>query len=177
MTYWLCNRYFRVLLNGLNRRFGIWGLVRSFPCKKMKVGNREILKPMDDGCDELWVDFNLVPKVIRVYCQKHPSVDMDIKWDSMAIEASDIGRFDIDKLQGKKIAINFFGQHSFGHIELRKSNILSGSCHLDRASNVEYRTRATITRSWSVTALVYKPRILGLKNEEFPLLVHKLSVI
>ena len=69
---------------------------------------------MDDGCDELWVDFNLVPKVIRVYCQKHPSVDMDIKWDSMAIEASDIGRFDIDKLQGKKIAINFFGQHSFG---------------------------------------------------------------
>ena len=72
----------------------------------MKVGNREILKPMDDGCDELWVDFNLVPKVIRVYCQKHPSVDMDIKWDSMAIEASDIGRFDIDRLQGKKIAIN-----------------------------------------------------------------------
>ena len=68
----------------------------------MKVGNREILKPMDDGCDELWVDFNLVPKVIRVYCQKHPSVDMDIKWDSMAIEASDIGRFDIDRLQGKK---------------------------------------------------------------------------
>ena len=147
MTYRLCNRYFRVLLNGLNRRFGIWGLVRSFPCKKMKVGNREILKPMDDGCDELWVDFNLVPKVIRVYCQKHPSVDMDIKWDSMAIEASDIGRFDIDKLQGKKIAINFFGQHSFGHIEFKKSNILSGSCHLDRASNVEYRTRATITRS------------------------------
>ena len=30
-----------------------------------------------------------------------------------------------------------------------------------------YRTRATITRSWSVTALVYKPRILGLKDEEF----------
>ena len=40
-----------------------------------------------------------------------------------------------------------------------------------------YHTRATITRSWSVTALVYKPRILGLKNEEFPFLVHKLSVI
>ena len=75
----------------------------------MKVGNREILKPMDDGCDELWVDFNLVPKVIRVYCQKHPSVDMDIKWDSMAIEASDIGRFDINRLQGKKIAINVLG--------------------------------------------------------------------
>ena len=40
-----------------------------------------------------------------------------------------------------------------------------------------YCTRATITPSWSVTAFVYKPRILGLKNEEFPLLVHKLSVI
>ena len=43
--------------------------------------------------------------------------------------------------------------------------------------NNEYRTLATITCSWSVTALVYKPRILGLKNEEFPFLVHKLSVI
>ena len=31
--------------------------------------------------------------------------------------------------------------------------------------------RATITRSWSVTALVYKPLILGLKNEEFLFLV------
>ena len=30
----------------------------------------------------------------------------------------------------------------------------------------EYRTRAIITRSWFETALVYKPRILGLKNEE-----------
>ena len=40
-----------------------------------------------------------------------------------------------------------------------------------------YRTRAIITRSWSVTALVYKLRILGLKNEEFPFLVHKWSVI
>ena len=33
--------------------------------------------------------------------------------------------------------------------------------------NYVYRTRAIITRSWSETALVYKPRILGLKNEEF----------
>ena len=41
----------------------------------------------------------------------------------------------------------------------------------------KYRTRAIITRSWSETALVYKPRILGLKNEEFSLLVHKWSVI
>ena len=40
-----------------------------------------------------------------------------------------------------------------------------------------YRTRAIIARSRSETALEYKPRILGLKNEEFPFLVHKLSVI
>ena len=40
-----------------------------------------------------------------------------------------------------------------------------------------YRTRAIITHSWSETALVYKPRILGLKNEEFLFLVHKWSVI
>ena len=39
------------------------------------------------------------------------------------------------------------------------------------------RTRATITRSWSVTILVYKPRILGLKSEDFPFLLYKLSVI
>ena len=43
--------------------------------------------------------------------------------------------------------------------------------------NLYYRTRTTITRSWSVTALVYKLRILGLKNEEFPFLVHKWSVM
>ena len=40
-----------------------------------------------------------------------------------------------------------------------------------------YRTRAIITRSWSETALLYKPRILGLKDEEFSFLVHKWSVI
>ena len=40
-----------------------------------------------------------------------------------------------------------------------------------------YRTCAIITRSWLVTALMYKPRILGLKNEEFWFLVHKLSEI
>ena len=43
--------------------------------------------------------------------------------------------------------------------------------------NNMYRTRAIIARSWSETALVYKPRILGLKNEEFPFLVHKWSVL
>ena len=43
--------------------------------------------------------------------------------------------------------------------------------------NTTYRTRAIITRSRFETALDYKPRILGLKNEEFPFLVHKLSVI
>jgi hypothetical protein len=41
----------------------------------------------------------------------------------------------------------------------------------------QYRTRAIIGRSRFEAALVYKPRILGLKNEEFPFLVHKLSVI
>ena len=40
-----------------------------------------------------------------------------------------------------------------------------------------YRTPAIIDRSRVEAALVYKPRILGLKNEEFPFLVHKLSVI
>ena len=37
----------------------------------------------------------------------------------------------------------------------------------------KYRTRAIIARSRSETTLEYKPRILGLKNEEFPFLVHK----
>ena len=32
--------------------------------------------------------------------------------------------------------------------------------------NVTKTLRAPLYRSWSVTALVYKPRILGLKNEE-----------
>ena len=41
----------------------------------------------------------------------------------------------------------------------------------------KYRMRAIIGRSRFEAALVYKPRILGLKNEEFPFLVHKLSVI
>ena len=40
-----------------------------------------------------------------------------------------------------------------------------------------YSTRAIIGRSRFEAALVYKPRILGLKNEEFPFLVHKLSLI
>ena len=40
-----------------------------------------------------------------------------------------------------------------------------------------YRTRAIIGRSRFEAALVYKPRILGLKSEEFSFLVHKWSVI
>ena len=40
-----------------------------------------------------------------------------------------------------------------------------------------YRTRAIISRSGFEAALVYKPRILSLTNEEFPFLVHKLSAI
>ena len=43
--------------------------------------------------------------------------------------------------------------------------------------DLEYRTRAIIGRSRFEAALVYKPHILGLKNEEFPFLVYKLSVI
>ena len=39
-----------------------------------------------------------------------------------------------------------------------------------------YRTHAIITGSWFETALDYKPRILDPKIEEFPCLVHKLSV-
>ena len=47
----------------------------------------------------------------------------------------------------------------------------------DISNLYKYRTRAIITRSRFETALDYKPRILGLKNEEFPFLVHKWSVI
>ena len=39
-----------------------------------------------------------------------------------------------------------------------------------------YHMCATITCSWFETALKYKPRILDPKIEEFPCLVHKLSV-
>ena len=45
------------------------------------------------------------------------------------------------------------------------------------AAYSEYRMRAIIGRSRFEAALVYKPRILGLKNEEFSFLVHKLYVI
>ena len=38
-------------------------------------------------------------------------------------------------------------------------------------------TLAIITGSWFETALNYKPQILGSKIEEFPYLVHELSVI
>ena len=44
-------------------------------------------------------------------------------------------------------------------------------------SKYYYRTRAIISRSRFEAALVYKPRILSLKNEEFTFLVHKLSAI
>ena len=40
-----------------------------------------------------------------------------------------------------------------------------------------YRMHAIIGRSRFEAAVVFKPRILGLKKEEFPFLVHKLSVI
>ena len=40
----------------------------------------------------------------------------------------------------------------------------------------KYRRRNIITRSWFETALNHKPRTLDPKIEEFPCLVHKLSV-
>ena len=45
------------------------------------------------------------------------------------------------------------------------------------SAGIIFRTRAIIGRSWFEAALVYKPRILNLKNEEFPFLVHKLFAI
>ena len=54
---------------------------------------------------------------------------------------------------------------------------LRGSGQQTERADCNYRMRAIITRSWSETALVYKPRILGLKNEEFSFLVQKWSVI
>ena len=47
----------------------------------------------------------------------------------------------------------------------------------DPTQKAVYRTGAIISRSRFEAALVYKPRILSLKNEEFPFLVHKLSAI
>ena len=44
-------------------------------------------------------------------------------------------------------------------------------------NSIIYRTHFTIARSWSVMALVYRPRILGFKNEEFSFFVRKLSAI
>ena len=48
---------------------------------------------------------------------------------------------------------------------------------LKQWDHFRYRTRAIIGRSRFEAALVYRPRILGLKSEEFPFLIHKLSVI
>ena len=53
----------------------------------------------------------------------------------------------------------------------------AAGCWLYRIAYIIYRTRAIISRSRFEAALVYKPRILSLKIEEFPFLVHKLSAI
>ena len=45
------------------------------------------------------------------------------------------------------------------------------------SSFFKYRMRAIIGRSRFEAALIYKLRILSLKNEEFSFLVHKLSAI
>ena len=64
----------------------------------------------------------------------------------------------------------------FGTVYILGQYALSFCCLLFWSS-LNYRTRAIIGRSRFEAALVYKPRILSLKNEEFPFLVHKLSVI
>jgi hypothetical protein len=47
----------------------------------------------------------------------------------------------------------------------------------EKRKQLIYRTCAIIVLSLFETALNYKPKILGYKIEEFPCLVHKLSVI
>ena len=54
----------RPLLNQLNA--GPNSLVKSFPCYNLKVGSREVLKPRESQYDQLYIDFNLGPKLIRV---------------------------------------------------------------------------------------------------------------
>ena len=54
---------------------------------------------------------------------------------------------------------------------------MNGKPHNRLKSQIMYFTRAIITRSWFETARDYKPQILGPKFEEFPCLLHKLSVI
>ena len=66
---------------------------------------------------------------------------------------------------------------SLGLAHIKKTNSVAIRKTLLALVNYTYRTRATISRSRFEAALVYKPRILSLKNEEFPFLVHKLSVI
>ena len=69
-----------------------------------------------------------------------------------------------------------------------KARLAIIACLLDTASwwidylpqvmyGKNYHTCAIISRSWFKTAFDYNPRILGAKIEEFPFLVHKLSVI
>ena len=93
----------RPLLNAINKKLGNKALVRSYPCQNMKVGMREIRKPLENDYHELWIDFNISSKVIRVYCQKQPTQDVNTKWDSMAIEASDILKYNIHPSNGTKI--------------------------------------------------------------------------
>ena len=85
----------RPLLNALNFEYN--SAVKSYPCRFMKAGERVVQKPPEDSYDQLWIDFNLGSKIIRIYCLKHPSIATDGKWDSLAIEGADILRFDISK--------------------------------------------------------------------------------
>ena len=70
------------------------------------------------------------------------------------------------------------------YIKIGRSSLLIGALFLSvyimpnvKSCIAVYRTRAIIGRSRFEAALIYKPSILGLKNEEFPILVHKLSAI
>ena len=56
----------------------------------------------------------------------------------------------------------------------KQHNFSTKKCHRSEYENLGflYRTRAIIGRSRFEAAFVYKLRILGLKIEEFPFLVH-----
>ena len=59
---------------------------------------------------------------------------------------------------------------------LKMPNPLAICTQFLQFSSLKYSMPSTITCPWFETALNYKPRILDPKIEEFPCLVHKLSV-
>ncbi len=80
----------------------------------MTVGPRIIEKPIEDGYDKLWVDFNLGTKMIRVYCQpKNASNDLQAKWDSITIESNDVLNLNIVTDGGKQVLIIHLSKHGY----------------------------------------------------------------